>query len=55
MSSRLPVLKEWEESLPTLEISEKEAASIAQARKGKFIEMSLEDLERSAEEEVEEA
>ncbi len=46
--------KEWEESLPTLEISDEEAASIAQARKGEFVEMSIEELERYAEE-VEEA
>jgi hypothetical protein len=47
-------LKEWAESLPTLELSEEEKRSIAEARKGEFLEMSVEELERYAEE-VEEA
>jgi hypothetical protein len=46
--------KEWEKSLPTLEISEEEKRSIAEARKGEFRELSVEELERYAEE-VEEA
>lgn len=39
------VRREWADSLPVLKISEEQARSIAQARQGEFVEMTLEDFE----------
>jgi hypothetical protein len=40
--------RKWAEGLPTLELSDEEKRSVARARKGEFVEMTIAELEQGS-------